>query len=250
MSDNDSKQIIIRKKVNKIVQAGHHGGAWKVAYADFVTAMMAFFMVMWLMGTDEETKKAIEQYFQGQTTGEKSLTGSSSVNMGEGSRKLDGGQGRFNETDSAKTSYSTPVYLEEEAVIKDLASYYDGSGFNADTDQALVKLNVPQRIIFEFGSVEVPQDEDTQSILRKLADIFLQHDGVIFIEGFPDKGQDWPLSFGRAMAIRRHLVRVGNVPPNKLIPVAGFEMINNDLDMPVNDHSKSSAKFILKRIRN
>src|SRR5277367_6666880 len=42
---------------------GHHGGAWKVAYADFVTAMMCFFLVMWLMGVDEETKQAISHYF-------------------------------------------------------------------------------------------------------------------------------------------------------------------------------------------
>ena len=42
--------IIVRKKVSG--HGGHHGGAWKVAYADFVTAMMAFFMVMWILGMD------------------------------------------------------------------------------------------------------------------------------------------------------------------------------------------------------
>src|SRR5687767_9293620 len=53
--------IIVRKK--KIVAGGHHGGSWKVAYADFVTAMMAFFLVMWIVGMDEQTKQAIEGYF-------------------------------------------------------------------------------------------------------------------------------------------------------------------------------------------
>ena len=43
--------------------AGHHGGSWKVAYADFVTAMMAFFMVMWIMGMDPSTKSMIAGYF-------------------------------------------------------------------------------------------------------------------------------------------------------------------------------------------
>ena len=52
--------IIIKKKVS---HGGHHGGAWKVAYADFVTAMMCFFLVMWLMGADEETKATIAHYF-------------------------------------------------------------------------------------------------------------------------------------------------------------------------------------------
>ena len=48
--------------------AGKGGGAWKVAYADFVTAMMAFFMVMWLVGQDSEKKEAVAQYFQGRMT--------------------------------------------------------------------------------------------------------------------------------------------------------------------------------------
>jgi chemotaxis protein MotB len=51
-------------KRRKIVAAGHHGGAWKVAYADFVTAMMAFFLLMWLLSTtDEETRLGLADYF-------------------------------------------------------------------------------------------------------------------------------------------------------------------------------------------
>lgn len=60
-----AEQPIIIKKVKKGGGHGHHGGAWKVAYADFVTAMMAFFLLMWLLGsTDEETKKGVSEYFQ------------------------------------------------------------------------------------------------------------------------------------------------------------------------------------------
>lgn len=56
------KQTIVIKKI--IVQGGgHHGGSWKVALADFMTAMMAFFLVMWLIGQNEETKKAVSDYF-------------------------------------------------------------------------------------------------------------------------------------------------------------------------------------------
>ena len=58
----DDKPIIIIKK--KGGHGGHHGGAWKVAYADFVTAMMAFFMVMWLVNSaDVTTKQRIASYF-------------------------------------------------------------------------------------------------------------------------------------------------------------------------------------------
>ena len=56
------KSVIVIKKVKK-GHGGHHGGSWKVAYADFVTAMMAFFMVMWILGMDSDVRKAIEGYF-------------------------------------------------------------------------------------------------------------------------------------------------------------------------------------------
>src|SRR5678810_726210 len=54
---------VIIKRIKKGGHGGHHGGAWKVAYADFVTAMMAFFMVMWILGMDENVKNSIEGYF-------------------------------------------------------------------------------------------------------------------------------------------------------------------------------------------
>ena len=57
-------QPIVIKKVKKVVGGGHHGGAWKVAYADFVTAMMAFFLLMWLINTTSpEQKRGIADYF-------------------------------------------------------------------------------------------------------------------------------------------------------------------------------------------
>ena len=56
------KQTIIIKKIY-VQPSGYHGGSWKVALADFMTAMMAFFLVMWLLGQKEETKKAVSDYF-------------------------------------------------------------------------------------------------------------------------------------------------------------------------------------------
>ena len=61
-TDNVRPIIIKRKKVSG--GGGHHGGAWKVAYADFVTAMMAFFLMLWLLGSaDDEQRKGIADYF-------------------------------------------------------------------------------------------------------------------------------------------------------------------------------------------
>lgn len=65
MSDetHHKEQPIIIKKVKKGGGHGHHGGAWKVAYADFVTAMMAFFIVMWILASSEEVKQKVAEYF-------------------------------------------------------------------------------------------------------------------------------------------------------------------------------------------
>src|ERR1700686_5487165 len=73
------KIIIIRKK--KGGHAGHHGGAWKVAYADFVTAMMALFIVLWLLNADPEVKKAVALYFN-DPTGAAKLAGTVAVGLG------------------------------------------------------------------------------------------------------------------------------------------------------------------------
>ena len=61
---NEPIRPVIVKKIYEAPHSGHHGGAWKVAYADFVTAMMAFFLLMWLLGaTTEKQRKALADYF-------------------------------------------------------------------------------------------------------------------------------------------------------------------------------------------
>ncbi len=76
---NSQPVIIIRKKAAH--HGAHHGGAWKVAYADFVTAMMALFIVLWLMASSEQVKNSIAAYFldpkgHKQEVGSGGLTGS------------------------------------------------------------------------------------------------------------------------------------------------------------------------------
>ncbi len=63
MSDDSTRPIVIKRK--KVVAGGAHGGAWKIAYADFVTAMMAFFLLMWLLGsTAKGDFQGIADFFQ------------------------------------------------------------------------------------------------------------------------------------------------------------------------------------------
>ena len=80
---DDKRPIIIKKK--KIIAGGHHGGAWKVAYADFVTAMMAFFMVMWLVAAvSKEQRAAIFDYFKNPSMESGKSTRPSPGQMGPG----------------------------------------------------------------------------------------------------------------------------------------------------------------------
>ena len=77
MSD-DSQRPIIVKRIKKAAH-GHHGGAWKIAYADFVTAMMAFFLLLWLLNvTTEEQKQGIAQYFTPESVS-KATSGSGAI---------------------------------------------------------------------------------------------------------------------------------------------------------------------------
>ncbi|PIC00597.1 flagellar motor protein MotB [Caulobacter sp. X] len=89
-----SEQPILIKKVKKVSGHGHHGGAWKVAYADFVTAMMAFFLLMWLLNTTSpEQKQGIADYFapasiSSTTSGSGGILGGTS--LGDDGAKSDG----------------------------------------------------------------------------------------------------------------------------------------------------------------
>jgi chemotaxis protein MotB len=83
MAYGDNAPILI-KKVKKVTGGGHHGGAWKVAYADFVTAMMAFFLLMWLINTTSpEQKRGIADYFAPASVSQ-STSGSGGILAGTG----------------------------------------------------------------------------------------------------------------------------------------------------------------------
>src|SRR5690242_1938563 len=75
-----ARPIIIIKK--KVTHAAHHGGAWKVAYADFVTAMMALFIVLWLMNTSKQIQEAIGGYFK-DPSGTSKLVGTDQIGSGQ-----------------------------------------------------------------------------------------------------------------------------------------------------------------------
>ncbi|MDB5478126.1 MAG: ompA family protein [Alphaproteobacteria bacterium] len=108
---DDSKRPIVIKKIKKVA-GGHHGGAWKVAYADFVTAMMAFFLLLWLLNvTTKEQKEGIADYFK-PTMASSSESGAGGV-MGGLSMTTDGPQ--TNDPKMQAVSENAPSDVEEKS---------------------------------------------------------------------------------------------------------------------------------------
>lgn len=222
----DEKAPIIIKRINK-GHAGAHGGAWKVAFADFMTAMMAFFLVMWLMGADEATKAAISDYF---TTATIFKGGSDSVGKigstpNTSYSVLNGQEGGFDQKDVTETARPKPVYLQEHKVLSKLVDdLFDGNAFSADYNAEYLKFAIPGNVVFQFGSIEISYEG--KNYLKKLADVFKEYDGSVSIIGHTEVGEgkteeaNWDLSFKRAMAIRASLINDFKVRPEKLIPVA------------------------------
>jgi chemotaxis protein MotB len=237
MAKKEATIIIKRKKGGG--HASHHGGAWKVAYADFVTAMMALFMVLWLISADEEVRISVSEYFNSYTK----FQGSDSLNKngrkagGDASSRTDGDQGRYEEQLLEKPSQTTPVFLDDQDILNDLSDEkFDGAAFSRDVDADHVKLKAPGAVVFAPGSKELTPEH--YKYLNKLAVVFKEYQGTVDIKGYADQSdqvggldaQDaqtinnsmWSLSFERAMVIRNYLVSVANVPPKKLIPVAAY----------------------------
>src|SRR5579871_533960 len=106
-----SDGAVIVKRVKKSSHGGHHGGAWKVAYADFVTAMMAFFLLMWLINTTTpEQKRGIADYFAPQSIAE-TVSGAGGVLggkvMGEDSSRAGGAASVFQKNSPSSPSNPT-----------------------------------------------------------------------------------------------------------------------------------------------
>jgi chemotaxis protein MotB len=156
-----SNQPIVIKKVKKVIGGGHHGGAWKVAYADFVTAMMAFFLLMWLINTTSpEQKRGIADYF----------APASVSRSNQGSDGLLGGAA-FQKDGARASGSNVPMQqrtADETSRRRSQASGEgDGSGGNAASDEALAKAEARRAQGAEFRNAEA----SLRQALRELPDL-------------------------------------------------------------------------------
>lgn len=252
MSD-DSQQPIVVKRVKK-GGGGHHGGAWKIAYADFVTAMMAFFLLMWLLGsTAKGDLKGIADYFQ--TPLKVALFGgsgsgdSSSVVQGGGedlSRSY--GQVKRGETQAEKKTINLQrlradferaekqrlesLKGELEALIEAapaLKQFKNQLLLDLTTEGLRIQIvDEKSRPMFDSASSELKPY--TRDILREIGRALNKVENRISLSGHTDatpyaggdKGfGNWELSTNRANASRRELV-AGGMDDGKMIRVVGL----------------------------
>jgi chemotaxis protein MotB len=225
--------IIIKKK--KGGHGGHHGGAWKVAYADFVTAMMALFIVLWLMSSSDQVKKAVGGYFK-DPSGTGKLAGSAMAGSGE-SLSL--------EKDDMKK-------LKEkiEAAIKAMPKF---EKFKDNIEMTItgegLRLNLLESehgMFFVSGS---PQPTDSgKELIRKLEQELVKLPNSMVIEGHTDskpfgaKGDysNWELSADRANVARR-LMQEEGLPPGRIKQIRGFA--DQNLYVPKNPESPKNRRI-------
>ncbi|MCG6534601.1 MAG: OmpA family protein [Syntrophales bacterium LBB04] len=225
-----SRPIIVKRK--KKGHAAAHGGAWKVAYADFVTAMMAFFLVMWLLAMASPAKKAaLSEYFNNYSI----FPESGSSFMGKSAQVLTQPDKDIKESTRIFFKGKGGGGLSSEDLVKKLKDAIDEK-LKSVKNQVLVDIiegGVRVQIIDSGGSLMFPlgSAEPTgkaREILRLVADNIASTPNRIAIEGHTDaapfKGAqttNWELSTARASAARRELENDG-IETSRIARVVGY----------------------------
>ncbi|MCG6117365.1 MAG: flagellar motor protein MotB [Aquimonas sp.] len=282
----DSAQPIIIKRVKK-VEGGHHGGAWKVAYADFVTAMMAFFLVMWLVATlPEEKLSGISEYFKNPSVLRGAAQAPPPAAMGAGgggvnpvtlgptniSPTMDGegrqigADGRALDAEQAKKLAAEQDRRELQELKLELEAAIERSqALEPFKDQLLLDItpeglriqivDEQNRPMFDVGSAILKPY--TRDILRELTPYIDNVERSISLSGHTDatpfggagvRGySNWELSADRANAARRELVAAG-LPQDKVSRVVGLSSsVLFDRDNPTNPINRRISIIVMTR---
>ena len=234
---NEPLRPIIVKKVT-VIAAGHHGGAWKVAYADFVTAMMAFFLLLWILGaTTEKQRKGIADYFtptlvklREQSAGSNGLLGGSSITEVDNYPNRNGQTGNKAMTIPRDAAVG-PKEGSERA--KQVSKMQDRLAAKLAASSKLQRLAKQVRMIdtaegiridlvddadfsmFQLGTTVLTPD--AAELLHAIGDLLSSELGGVTIRGHTDAvpwngglgANNWSLSAGRAEATRQALMADG-----------------------------------------
>ncbi|MFN3322972.1 MAG: flagellar motor protein MotB [Bryobacteraceae bacterium] len=214
MPESPAPAPIIIKKFHK--HDGHHGGAWKVAYADFVTAMMALFIVLWLMNTKEEIQQAVGGYFR-DPTGSGKMAATKMAGAGSG-------------IEVAKDDMEKLKELLEETMkeMPDFQQFKDQVELIITGEGLRIELLETERgMFFESGRAE-PTGSGSE-LLARLAQELGKLPNNLLIEGHTDARpytsptgySNWELSSDRANAARR-LMQSAGIRPAQVSQVRGY----------------------------
>jgi chemotaxis protein MotB len=191
-----ARPIIVIKK--KVAHGGHHGGAWKVAYADFVTAMMALFIVLWLLNSSKQIREAVGGYF-------KDPTGTS--------KKVGSGKTGAGENFSLTRQNMNKIKEELQASVRKMTTFEKLKNqieMTVTSEGLRIELMETEKGTFFDSGVSQPS-EDGKQILMMLAKELGGLPNTVSIEGHTDakpfvgRGDysNWELSADRANAARR-----------------------------------------------
>ncbi|MDO9583935.1 MAG: flagellar motor protein MotB [Desulfomicrobium sp.] len=228
------KKAVIIKKVKKGGHGGHHGGAWKIAYADFVTAMMAFFLLMWLLNNvSEEKKEQLSIYFK-----EFSLIDGPppSMSIGPGGENaadpqlkpliIEGTAGMFAEGKSQEEILKEAMAKMIEERLKE---YKDELIVDTFDNGVRIQMLYGEGNPF-FDSASAQLTGDARNVLRVIADTVRDLPNQIAVEGHTDavplggprsRYTNWELSTDRASSARVILEEFG-LDPKRMVRVAGY----------------------------
>jgi len=275
--NDESRAPIIIKRVKR-VEGGHHGGAWKIAYADFVTAMMAFFLLMWLIGsTAEGDRKGIAEYFQ--TPLRVALAGGSG--SGDASSVIDGGgedlsrtTGQVRRADAPAERQTINLQAARAELARREAEQLEGlkrrfeQAIQSNEKLAQFENQIRLAITSEGLQITVVDEQNramfdtggavlkdyTRDVMRAIGGLLNDVENAISLAGHTDAQQyaggergysNWELSADRANASRRELV-AGGMRENKILRVVGLgSSLPLDADDPLNPMNRRISLVVL-----
>jgi chemotaxis protein MotB len=259
---HDKQPIIVRKKV--VASQGHHGGAWKVAYADFVTAMMALFIVLWIVGQSKEVREYVSEYFR-DPGAFNSKTNASIISTSVQSLGRDVTGLKDSMQDDSTGEESRDVEVQRKAlteVERRLREMLDSTPEFAEL-RDLVEIELTSeglRIqlldelstsVFDLGSAHLKREGVV--LLQRIGEELKKLPNTLIIEGHTDSRayvgkpnySNWELSADRANAARRVLVESG-VRHRQIRQVRGHadRMLKNTAD-PFDVHNRRISIMVL-----
>lgn len=212
----EENQIIIIKKKKKVGSAVHHRGAWKVAYADFVTALMALFIVLWLMGSSKPVKEAVAGYFR-DPNGTAQKKGTALAGAGEAIA--------LKKEDMSKLKEELMKSLQRMANFDKLKNQIE---ITVTSEGLRIELmEDPKGTFFENGSAQ--PTPILQDLLKILSVEMGKLPNPVSIEGHTDSKpysdstiySNWELSTDRANVARR-LMQSNGIRSDQVAQVRGF----------------------------